>query len=161
MRQGDLLFSAVHLFVVTLLLALGVVCVIAAASSAVRFNLSEVLFCSPDILWKIGLIVIGVSILLFVALFALNRKRYLELDVKGNPVSLSRSLVEEVVSAFLTLQVPGVKIAAEVEVTKKGMEIVVPIANISEEMLGSIEENLPNYLLTQLGKNHSCVLKLV
>ena len=159
MRQGDVAFSAVHLFVVAFLFALGAMCLVIAASETVRFNLSQMIFHSYELLWQIGLIIVGTSILLFSALFFLNKKRYLELEL-DSPASVSRPLLEELLLTFFSERFPQNTPHSDVNITKKGIEVVASIPDISSDLLESIELELPAFLSTNLGKEISCSLKL-
>ncbi|MDN3507500.1 MAG: hypothetical protein P0S94_01110 [Simkaniaceae bacterium] len=159
MRQGDVAFSAVHLFVVTILFAFGVLLLAIASSATVRFNLSQIIFHAQGVMWQIGMIIVGTSVLLFTALFLLNKKRYLHLELEG-PVSLSRPLIEELLHSFFTEKFPENTPHADVNITKAGIEVVTSLPDLSDKMLEKLESDLPVYLNTHLGRDTLCTLKL-
>ncbi len=81
MKTGNLLFSAVHLFVTSFIIGVGILFLALPYATPLRVALMNFLLEPGSTCRLIGGLVLGFGTLLFIALFYLNRRSFLSLDV--------------------------------------------------------------------------------
>lgn len=155
MRTGNVLFSAVHLFVIFVILAIGVCFIALAKIPHVKFLISDLLSEKPEVCFSLGIFVLVLGCILLVGLYAMNRKRYYQVSMKGNKTKIDEAIIQKYVENYWQRIFPGQKFSAGVLLhPNRKIEIMAEIPNMPEEeqieLLEKVETELGGILAGNL-----------
>lgn len=156
MRTGHLLFSAVHLFMVLLILAFGVFFLVLQGSSVMRLRLEELLVGQGAFFTNIGVALLIIGGLLLFGLYQLNRQHYLTLKMSGSKVLIDEAIVRDYLRQYWKETFPHQEISSEVVMhLPQKLEIIVDLPQMKEEekehLLSRMENELGVLLARKLG----------
>lgn len=155
MRVSNLLFSAIHLLVVFFIMCVGAVLVFLPLSPKLLFAVTMSLIDRPDAYGKVGLGVLGSSVVLFFGFYMLNRRRFIQYKMKG--FSIDPKVAEGYVRDYWHGLFPGNDV--EVVVRKpRQLEVIAQMPTVEEELLERIEKELGSIFSSKLGYNDSFIL---
>ena len=161
MRSSNVLFSAVHLFVVFLILAVGCFFLVLPQTTQFRWKLIELLFHYPAIFMRIGIGMVGIGTLLFIGFFVLNKKRYLSFSMHTQEISIDENIAHDYVLSYWKEAFPDGDVASDVVVhSSNKVEVIAHIPKLTDEMLIKVEEELGAILERKMGYNGSFLLTL-
>ncbi len=92
MRTGNILFSAVHFFVVLCVLGLSFFFLALPHADYFRIQLINFLEDTHSMCTLIGGIILGVGAILFMAAYLLNRRQYVSLEMEGVSVDIEEGV---------------------------------------------------------------------
>lgn len=153
MRTGHLLFSAVHFFMVFLVIALGVVFLTLPYADVFRMELIQLLdHPSETSLWLGGGIV-GIGILLFIAAYMLSRRQYVQIEMGGSPVTINEKVIRRCTQEYFKERFPDFAPLSDVVIKGKStIEIITSLPKPQEEeFFEEVEEELSSLLARRLG----------
>lgn len=156
MRTGNLLFSAVHLFVVLFILGVGVFFLLLPGSVAFRLALEQILVNEAAMLAKIGLVITFFGVLLLVGFYVLNRKKYITLRMNGSKTLIDEAIIRDYLSQYWKEVFPHHDIYSEVVLHfPQKLEIIAQLPSMREEdkehLLLRIQNELSVLLARKLG----------
>jgi hypothetical protein len=166
MRTGNVLFSAVHFFVVLTVMALGGVCVAVAKIPLVQASLSYFISTHPEVFFPIGIAAFVLSVILLVGLYAMNRKQYLQVVMQSRNTSVDESLIGKYVSKYWQGLFPDYNYTAKVLVhPNQKIEVIAEIPQMEEdeqiELLERVEGELGSLFAKHLGYDREFNLTVV
>ncbi|MCP5490895.1 MAG: hypothetical protein H7A42_07275 [Chlamydiales bacterium] len=140
MRSGNILFSAVHFFVILLILSLGGLLLALPYAETFRFQLAYYIYERPDLFKLIGAITLGFAVLLFLGFYLLNKRRFITVKMGPAMTQIDEKVVQDYVQDYWNEKQPSEEGVVDV-VVQKGeiLEIIVPIPKNWE---GEVEEHL-------------------
>lgn len=156
MRTGNLLFSAVHLFVVLFILGIGLFFLLLPSSVAFRLALESLLISDTPIFARIGVTITFFGILLLVGFYVLNRKKYLTLKMNGSKILIDEAVIRDYLSHYWKEVFPYHEIFSEVVLHfPQKIEIIAQLPAMSgeerEHLLLRMQNELSVLLARKLG----------
>jgi len=166
MRSGNVLFSAVHFFVVLFIIALGVFFIAIPYADHFRFLLSAMLLDNPDVFAKIGWGVLSLGLMLFFGFYLLNRKRYIHLTMQASKLSIEETIVRDYVYDYWKSLFPKNEVVTDIVITgNEQIEIVANLPKVAMEnddaLFEKMEKELSAILERRLGYKRDLLLTLV
>lgn len=153
MRTINLLFSAVHLFVVLFILAVGIFFLLLPSSLAFRLALEQLLVNDTPMLAKIGagITVFGITLLVFFYIF--NRKNYLTLKMSGSKTLIDEAIIRDYLSQYWKEVFPHQDIYSEVVFHfPQKLEIIAQLPKMEEQEKGQLLSRVQNELSVLLAR---------
>jgi hypothetical protein len=151
-RTGHLLFSAIHFLVIFFLIALGVFLIALPYAPHFRFFLTIAFTETPQLLAKMGWGILGVGLFLFITLYFLNRRHFIQFQSEGVKISVDERVIKHFVHDHVKILFP--EVSTEVVVRSKGkLEIIFTLPSIQEdeETWQRVENELSDLLVNRLG----------
>lgn len=153
MNSRNLLFSAAHFFVIFFIFGVGALVLALPYADAVRIHVINSLLNPGDRFLYVGGGIIAFGLILFICLFALNRRRYLQMECKGATVQVEERVIRDCVSTYFSEVFPGQETVTEVVIQGKSLiELFVNLPTPQEEtFFEQVEEELGGILARKLG----------
>lgn len=163
MRSGNLLFSAVHFFVIFIIFGVGALFIALPHADHFRIQLVNVLIHPSNSCFVVGGTFIGFGALLFILLYLMNRRRYFQLEMKGAKIEVDEKVIRDSVSTYFKALFPGQNLVNDIAINGKSMiELIVSLPHEKEEdFLEKIEEELGGILARRLGYQNQLSLTVV
>ena len=160
MRLSNVAFSALHFFVIACVFALGTLLVALSFSDPLRFQIAHLIQGEGERLRWIGGTIVGCGALLFFALFAVNRKSYLSLVVKGAPIQVSREVLQGAIESFFQERFPHEEVKVEVVIHRRvSLEILTNLP-LREDVFEKIERELGTLLAERFDYQSPLILTI-
>lgn len=153
MNSRNLLFSAVHFFVIFLIFGVGALIFALPYADTFRMHVINGLLEPGENLLYIGGGVVVFGLILFILLFALNRRRYFQIEMKGATIEVEEKVICDCVLSYFHGVFPEQETVREVVIKGKSMiELFVTLPKQEEEeFFEKIEEELGGILARKLG----------
>lgn len=156
MRTGNLLFSAVHLFVVLFIVGVGVFFLLLPNSIAFRLTLEQLLVSDTSLFAKIGIGITCFGVLLLVGFYILNKKNYLTFKINGSRILIDEAIIQDYLKQYWREVFPHHDIYSEVVFHfPQKLEIVAQLPKMNEEekthLLLRMQNELSVLLARKLG----------
>ena len=163
MRSGNLLFSAVHFFVIFLIFGVGTLFFALPYADYFRIQLINLLIYPSDLCFILGGILLGFGTLLFILLFVMNRHCYFQLEMKGTKIEIEEKVIRDSVSTYFKALFPGQNPVNDIAIKGKSMiELIVSLPQEKEEdFFDQVEEELGGILARRLGYQNPFSLTFV
>ncbi|MCB1072737.1 MAG: hypothetical protein H7A41_00445 [Chlamydiales bacterium] len=163
MRSGNLLFSAVHFFVIFLIFGMGALFLALPYADYFRIQLMNLLIHPSDLCYAIGGALIGFGALLFILLYLMNRRSYFQVEMRGTKVQVDEKVIRDAVSTYFKALFPGKNPVNDIAIKGKSMiELIVSLPQEKEEdFLEKVEEELGEILARRLGYQNRFLLTFV
>ncbi|MCB1107398.1 MAG: hypothetical protein KDK76_04805 [Chlamydiia bacterium] len=163
MSTRNVLFSAVHFLVVCLILGLGIFFLSLPHAHFLRMQLINFLAHPEKPCYLIGGITLGIGCLLFVVAYLINRRGYLQLEMKGSLVDIEKGVIRQCALSYFSHRFPDFEPISEVTVKGKStIEIITSIPTPQEETFyEEVEEELSFLLSRRLGYRHPFTVTFV
>ncbi|QVL58168.1 MAG: hypothetical protein KFB93_03565 [Simkaniaceae bacterium] len=163
MRSGNLLFSAVHFFVIFLIFGVGILFLALPYADYFRIQLINLLIHPSDLCFVIGGSLLGFGVLLFILLFVMNRRRYFQLEMKGAKIEVEEKVIRDSVSTYFKTLFPEHDPVSEITIKGKSMiELFISLPQEKEEaFFVQMEEELGGILARRLGYQNPISLTFV
>ncbi|WP_420422200.1 hypothetical protein [Simkania sp.] len=140
MRSGNVLFSAVHFFVILLILSLGGLLLALPYAETFRFHLTYYIYERPGLFKLIGGVTLGFGLLLFLGFYFLNKRRFLTVRMGPAMTQIDERVVQDYVQDYFKEKHTSDEGVVDVVVQKgEVLEIIVPAPKDWE---GEVEEHL-------------------
>jgi hypothetical protein len=134
MRTGNILFSAVHFFVVLAILAIGGFFIALAKIPHVQFLISELFSENPSLFLPIGIFTMVLGGILMIGLYAMNRKRYYRVRMKFDKADVDEAVIHKYVEKYWQEIFPGQKFTTGVLLyPNRKIEVIAEIPDMPEE----------------------------
>ncbi len=153
MNSRNLLFSAVHFFVIFLIFGVGALIFALPYADTFRMHVINGLLEPGENFLYVGGGVIAFGLILFILLFALNRRRYFQMEMKGSVIEVEEKVIRDCVSTYFHGVFPEQETVREVVIKGKSMiELFVSLPKQEEEeFFEQVEEELGGILARKLG----------
>ncbi len=153
MRTGNILFSAVHFFVVFLLMGVGVFFLALPHADYFRMQLINFLEDPRSVCSLMGGIILGVGALLCAVAYLLNRRQYVSIEMKGASVDIEEGVIRKYAKAYFQERFPDFESISDIAIRGKStIEIMTSLpAPQEEEFFEEVEEELGFILARHLG----------
>jgi hypothetical protein len=156
MRKSALLLSAFHFVLLSFFMLLGFLFIALGENLHFKMVFGNFLDSYPKVFFLFGLGVVALSALLFIALFALHKKVFFQVQMGLGRVEIDPSLVQSYVKECLKEATASEHPLCEVRITEdQKIEISAKLAVSSEEdyenLLRDIERRLKETLRANLG----------
>lgn len=153
MRTGNLLFSAVHFFVVFFIFSLGIFFVALPYADYFRIQLVNFLLDPGKICFLIGGIILGMGALLFTIAYLLNRKTFVRMKMGGALVDIEEGVIRKCALTYFQEKFPNCEPLSDVVIYGKStIEIITSLPKPQEEeFFIEVEEELTVLLARKLG----------
>ncbi len=153
MRVGNILFSAVHFFVIFLIFAVGAMFLALPYADYFRIQLINLLLHPAENCLMIGGGIMGFGALLFTLLYVMNRRRFFQLEMKGAKIEIEEKVIRDSVSTYFKELFPEDDPIKNVVVKGKSMvELFLSLPHEKEEeFYEQVEEELGALLARRLG----------
>ena len=156
MRTGDILFSAIHFFVVLVIASTGGFFIAVAKIARVRFFFSHLFSEKYEIFFPIGASLLVFTAILFIGLYAMNRKQYYKIRMQHHKTAVDEALIQKYVDKYWKEVFPNKKVSAGVIVHgNQKIEVIAEIPDLSyenqRELLEKIEIELGGIFAQHLG----------
>lgn len=163
MRSGNLLFSAIHFFVIFLIFGVGALFISLPHADYLRIQLVNVLIHPSGLCFVIGGILIGFGALLFIILYLMNRRRYFQIEMQGTKIEVDEKVIRDSVSTYFKALFPGQNLVNDIAIKGKSMiELIVSLPQEKEEdFFEKVEEELRTILARRLGYQNRFSLTFV
>lgn len=163
MNARNLLFSAAHFFVIFVIFGLGAFILALPYADTFRINLINVLLNPSDHFFYVGGGILAFGLILFFLLFALNRCRYFQIEMKGGVIAVEEKVIRDCVVTYFQDMFPEKEMVREVVIKGKSMiELFVNHVSYEKEpFFEQIEEDLGELLARKLGYQGSFSLTFV
>ena len=140
MRSGNILFSAVHFFVILLILSLGGLLLALPYAETFRFHLTYYIYERPDLFKLIGGVSLGFGVLLLIGFYFLNKRHFLTVKMGPAATQIDEAIVQNYVQDYWKEKHASDEGLVDVVVQKgEVLEIIVPAPKDWE---GEVEEHL-------------------
>lgn len=153
MNSRNLLFSAAHFFVIFLVFGVGALILALPYANHFRMVLINGLLNPGKSFLFLGGGIISFGLILFVLLFALNRRRYFQMEMKGSIIEVEEKVIRDCVSTYFKEVFPEQETVREVVIQGKSMiELFINLpTQKDEEFFDQVEEELGGILARKLG----------
>jgi hypothetical protein len=153
MRTGNILFSAVHFFVVFLVLGVGVLFLALPHADYFLMQLINFLEYPRSICTLIGGVILGIGVILFVVAYLLNRRQYVSLEMEGASVDIEEGVIRSCAKAYFQERFPDFESVSDVAIRGKStIEIMTSLPSPQKkEFFEEVEEELGFILARHLG----------
>ena len=153
MRTGNILFSAVHLFVFFFVMGVGVLFLALPYADYFRVQCVNFLEDPHRMCSLIGGIILGIGALLCAAAYLLNRRQYMSLEMEGASVDIEEGVILGCTKAYFQKKFPGIEAVSDVAIRGKStIEIITSLPSTQEEeFFEEVEEELGCILARHLG----------
>jgi len=147
MRSRHLIFSAIELLVVLFAISTGLVLIGIPYSPYLRNSLISVMMDSSFLFLAAGTVLLTTGLLLFVAFYLLNRKRYLSIEMGAD---IEESIIAAYLKGYWVQNFPEVKGDPEISLNRDNtLEIFANVPNIRD--LKRIEMGIQSLLREKIG----------
>lgn len=119
MRKGIEALAAVHFFLVSTLLFIGLFFLILPKAPHFRFLLSELIATRSEVFAPIGGVISSLAIMLAASFYALYRHRTLYVTMLHNPIEVDPVVIEKYVNEYFLEYFPDLLSKTQVSVSKK------------------------------------------
>ncbi len=166
MRSGNLLFSAVQLFVVAAIVSAGLFFLGIVHVPHFPLLLMSVLSKSSAFFSLAGYGLIFLGLLLFVGFFVMHRGRYYQVRMKGGDAQMDLALLHTYIEKFWkeSFFSPESEVKEVIVYGNQKIEIVAKLPELSvseqKQTLTRIEKELGAFLSHKLGYRHSFLLTI-
>ena len=162
MKSGNVLFSAVHFFVIFFILTVGVLFLVLPYADHFRILLINSLLNDLPLYQILGYALIGASLLLFVGLYMLNRRRFFQIEMEAAFIEVDKGLIQEMVRGYWKELFPGKDSSVDVVVTgKQTLEVVASLPEEKEEdFFERVQRELGSLLARQFGYQKPFIVTL-
>jgi hypothetical protein len=140
MRTGNLLFSAAHFFVALFIISLGIFFLALPYADEFRFFATHFIHNKPELLKLIGGLILGTGVILFSALYVLNRHRYLRIKMGPAETLIDEAIIHNYVSEYWREMQPYED--AQIDVMVQKGEVLEIIVTTPKNWEGKVEEHL-------------------
>lgn len=163
MKVGNILFSALHFFIVFFILTVGLFFFVLPYVPHLRIFLINSLLESLEFYQILGATLIGGSFLLLLALYFINRRRFFQIEMEGLKIEVEESLISEMVSNYWKGRFPNQEPYADVVIHgKQSLEVFVTLPEEKEEgFFEEIQKELGTLLARQFGYQKPFTVNLV
>ena len=163
MRAGNILFSAVHFFVIFFILTVGVLFLTLPYTEHLRILLINSLLNNHAFYQTLGYVLIGGGALLLIGLYMMNRRRFFQIEMQASKIEVDESLIQEVVANYWKERFSDHESNAAVIVKgKQSIEIMATLPEEKEEdFFEEVQKELGSLLARQFGYQKPFVLTLV
>lgn len=153
MRTGNILFSAVHFFVVFLVMGVGFFFLALPHADYFRVQLINFLEDPHSMCTLIGGVILGIGALLFTAAYLLNRRQYLSLEMEGASFDIEEGVIQRCVKAYFQGRFPDFEAVSDVAIRGKStIEVMTSLPAPQEEgFFEEVEEEIGFILARRLG----------
>lgn len=155
MRLGNLLFSAIHLFVVFFIFILGVMSLLVPFSPGLRFSMTYLLAEQSSIFLWIGSFSVSLGTLFFIGLWRLNKKRYLQIKMQHNQTIIEEAIIKEYVQSYWKEMFPSIEPAFDIVIhPHQKLELITQnFPSLEEEQKESLFERVQSELGVLLARH--------
>ena len=165
MRTGNILFSAVHFFVIFIILSLGGFLLVLPYAESFRYHLIHYIYERPDLFKLLGGVIMGSGFLLFLGFYFLNRRRFLTIKMGPASTLIDEKVVQDYVQEYWKEKYPAQEAPLDVIVQKGGiLEIIIPKPRDWEGEIGEsllrLQDDLGDRLARCLGYDREFYLTL-
>lgn len=156
MRTANLFFSALHFFLVLIILALGGFFLSFPYTESFRYNLTYYLYHYPEFFKLTGSMVMGFGLLLFIGFYRLNKRCFLTIETRPITTLVDEGIIQDWIQNYWKAKYPGKEIGVDI-VVQKGvvLQIFLPLPEDCEkegkEFLASLQSDLADQLFHLLG----------
>lgn len=163
MRSGNVLFSAVHFFVIFLIFGIGALFLALPYADYFRIQLVNFLVSPSNLYLIIGGGLLGFGVLLFILLFTMNKRCYVQLEMKGTKIEIEEKVIRDSVSTYFKALFPNHDPVSDVAIKGKSMiELIISLPQEKEEeFFEQVEEELGGILARRLGYQNPIALTFV
>lgn len=151
MRNGNLLFSAVHFLLIIALFCIGGAFLGLHFLPEVQAQLAGWILKGGESFFFLGCLVLGVAFFLTICFWAMQRSSYIRVVMKKNVFSSDEALIQKMVRQYWREEFPSQKGPIDVYVARKRVEIKMAMPEEGEKSFAEIEERLGALLSNQLG----------
>lgn len=153
MKSGNILFSAVHFFVIFFILTVGVLFVVLPYADHFRILLINSLLSDLPLYQILGYAMIAASLLLFIGLYMLNRRRFFQIEMEASLVEVDKGLIQEMVRGYWKELFPGKETSVDIVISgKQSLEVVASLPEEREEdFFEQVQKELGSLLARQFG----------
>lgn len=153
MRTSNILFSAVHFFVIFFILTVGVLFVVLPYADHFRVLLINSLLSDLPLYQILGYAMIGASLLLFIGLYILNRRRFFQIEMGASLVEVDKGLIQDMVRGYWKELFPGKDTSVDIVISgKQSLEVVASLPEEREEdFFEQVQRELGSLLARQFG----------
>jgi hypothetical protein len=162
MRDGNVLFSAAHFFVVFFFLSLGAFFFALPHANYFRTLLINILQGGKDPFYILGGAFLGVGILLFIAAYLINKGQYIKLKGKKPAIDIEKRVIKKYTERYFQEKFSTRSTVSDVAIRGKStIEILTSFPKgEEEETLDEIEEELGILLSNKLGYHQPFTLTI-
>lgn len=163
MNSRNLLFSAAHFFVIFFIFGVGALIFSLPYAETFRILVINGLLNPGNHFFYVGGGIIIFGLILFVCLFALNRRRYFQMECKGAVIQVEERVIRDCVATYFYEVFPGQETVTEVVIKRKSLiELFVNLPSLQDEtFFEQVEEELGGILARKLGYQAPFVLTFV
>jgi hypothetical protein len=166
MRTGNLLFSAVQLFVVVIILGLGAFLIGLAKAPHVKLLITELINSSSPLFSLLGYSMLLIGTILLFGFYAMNRGQYYKVKMKCNHAEVDVSIIQDYIEKYWKDILPEQEAYLDVILHRdQKLEIIARMSNYSFEqhkmLLEKIERDLGTLLSKNLGYNKEFLFTVV
>jgi len=157
MRTENVLFSAIHFFVVFFVLLVGAFSLALSKLVTLRNLLMESLLARQSFFFVFGYVLLGVGMALLIGLFVLNGKRYYQIKMLPHRMSVDLPMIQDYLEEHWKRRFPHEKILFNVFYTPlKKIELIVEVPDSlsseeQNELIQRAEKEIGSFFADKLG----------
>lgn len=155
--SNNVFYSAIHLSIACLVIAMGVIFLMIPHSPHLREWLSE----KPKILVSIGLSVVTAGFLLLIGFFFMYRKRYIQVRMGCTKTTIEEGVIREYIHKYWQSLFPEETFDLEIRIGRnQTIEIITALPKNIESLFERIQNELGVLLARKLGYEKDFILTL-
>ena len=163
MRLGNLLFSALHFFVVFFILMVGIFFLVLPYAEHFRILLIDALLSHLLYFQLFGGLLVGIGTLFLIGLYMMHRRRFFQIQMEAAKIEVDEQLIRKIVENYWKQHFPNH--AYLTDVALKGtqeLEIFTSLPEEKEEaFFEEVQRELGSLLARQFGYQKPFTLTLV
>lgn len=165
MRSGNVLFSAVHLLVVSFILGMGLILYLLPFATEYRVDLADLLLHRPQVFARCGIACFSFGLLLLFGFYRLNSKRYYTIKLRDQKVSSSDKLIKLLVLKFYKRLFPNENTPQDIYLNNKGeLELILSLKKKEKEQepfFDQVKQQLSPLLKETLGYDKAITINVL
>ena len=148
MKNGHLLFSAVHLIVTFFIIASGLLSMSLFFNQETRFRLAHMLENEgASLFFAVGVAVTFVGVMLLIGFYMMYRRRYYKIRMNCSKVLVDQSIVKEYVSDYWSKLFPGEKLFLDVAFgANQHLEVITQVPRLEKDQRELVFKRVENEL---------------
>ena len=163
MMSGNLLFSALHFFVVFFVLTVGAFFLVLPYADQFRTLLIDALFTHLSYFQLFGGLLVGIGSLFLFGLYMMHRHRFFQIQMQASKIEVDEKVIRKIVEDYWKSYFPNHAYLTDVTLKgKQELEIFTTLPEEKEEdFFEAVQNELGGLLARQLGYQKPFTLTLV
>jgi hypothetical protein len=154
MRSEFIFSSALHLFVILIMLSFSFVLMAIPYSEQLSSIIRNSFESNPFIFFKIGIFLLVFTSILFLSFYLIYKKKFLKINMKKNKIDVDLKIISKYIEDYLKKSFKNSFLSSDVNLTlNKKLEIIASFSSLNDQnnkTLLEVEQNIGKILFDQL-----------